>query len=397
MRKRTGQVTLHMYRPAKPLKNGSYSPYIRIQYEGKNYAVSTRCEVTLQEWNEYDRCPDEKHPLTVEWNKVYKAVSDLVAEGEFSFQLLRRLLQGGRHEDIQSYARRRAEQLRAEGKYSTASLCDLNASTLDQFAGGPVRFNKCTAALCTDYLRWLATDKHNSPATVSIRARNLSAILGRAVEEHIIQENPMLRVKKPFVQRKEMYISKESLDKLLSAGPESLGEKEYHHLQFFRCLYYANGLNMVDLLHLRPEDITQNEIVYTRKKTTTQNFCLKIHVPLIPELVRSLQALSGGKRYIIPLLDRVPENSKEEFRAVQQAIKTTNKYLSRVCKRLSINEKVTTNLARHAFATTLRQKGVPIEYISDAMGHTNIRTTQRYFEGYTRDQRRQNARLLTGD
>lgn len=394
MRKKIGQVTLHMYKPSKPLKNGLFVPYIKIIYDGDAYHISTRCEITEIQWNEYDQCPEVNHPLSVEWEKVSGCVTELTNEGDFSLSALKMMLQGGRHTSVQAFARERAVELREQGKFNTASLCDLTASTLDEFAGCEVRFSKCNTALCKDYINWLSEVRKNSPTTVSIRARNLSSILGKAVEKHLLHSNPMLKVKKPSSKRKEMKISEQSLEKLLNAKQGQLSEKEFHYLQYFRCIYYGNGLNMVDLLHLRHDNIKEQEIVFSRKKTKKNGFGKEIHIALLPELVQAINLLAGGIKYIIPILDHYDENSEEEFKAVQQAIKTTNKYLSRACASLSIPEKVTTNFARHAFATRLLQKGVPIEFISDALGHSNIRTTQHYLEGYTSEQRKQAATLL---
>ena len=394
MRKKIGQVTLHMYKPSKPLKNGFYVPYIKIIYDGDAYHISTRCELTEIQWNEYDQCPEVNHPLSVEWEKVSECVTELTNEGDFSLSALKMMLQGGRHTSVQAFARDRAMELREQGKFNTASLCDLTASTLDEFADSEVRFSRCNAAFCQDYINWLGEVKQNSPTTVSIRARNLSSILGKAVEKHLLHSNPMLKVKKPSGKRKEMKISEQSLEKLLNAGQEQLSEKEFHYLQYFRCIYYGNGLNMVDLLHLKHDNIKDREIVFSRKKTKKNGFGKEIHIALIPELVQAINLLSGGIKYIIPVLDPYEENTQEEFLYIRQVIKTTNKYLARACKTLSIPEKITTNTARHAFATRLLQKGVPIEFISDALGHSNIRTTQHYLEGYTSEQRMQTAALL---
>lgn len=394
IRKKIGQVTLHLCCLSIPLKNGSFAPRIRVVFEGESYAVSTRCEVTAKEWEDYCNCPPENHPLTVEWEKTCGCVRDLVSEGDFSLGLFKDILRGGKRTSVQAFALAIAEEKRTAGKHNTASLCDLTAKTLDEFAGGPVRFSRCNVAFCKDYVAWLTSVKHNGPTTVSIRARNLSSILGKAVEKHLLKENPMKKVKKPTGQRKEMQISEQSLAKLLNTEQQALPEKEWYYLQFFRCLYYGNGLNIGDLLRLRHENVKGREIIYYRKKTEESTSRKIIRIPLLPELRQALENLSGGKRHIIPLLDYYTENSEQEFNAIKQMTKMINKYLGRTCELLGIREKVTTNLARHAFATRLLQKGLPVEFISEALGHSNIQTTRHYLEGYTEQQRTEAAKLL---
>lgn len=395
MRRRIGRVTLRMYCPGKPLKNGNYAPYIRIQYENQKYAVSTHCEVDAKEWKAYEQCPEEKHPLTVEWNRVADAVKELTSTGEFSVELLRELLQDGKKNSVQSLARQTALEYAKKGKHNTSSLYELLARALDEYIGGPLTLARCTSDVCKGFLDHLVTVRKNNPTTVSIRARNLTAVLNTAVRKRLIKKNPMDGVKKPSALRKNLAIREESLGKLLNTNGDSLTEKEYRSVLFFRCLYYGNGLNMTDLLHLTRANLFEKEIIFHRKKTETGDTGRDVHIALIPELVRTLNALADGKEHLLSALDGIPEGTFKELATVQQTIKTTNKHLRRACAHLQIPEKITTGTARHAFATRLLQKGIPIEYISDALGHSNIRTTQHYLDGYTTDQRRQAAKLLT--
>lgn len=46
----------------------------------------------------------------------------------------------------------------------------------------------------------------------------------------------------------------------------------------------------------------------------------------------------------------------------------------------NIDAKVTSYVARHSFATNLKQKGVSTDIISEAMGHQNVAITQAYLK-----------------
>ena len=45
---------------------------------------------------------------------------------------------------------------------------------------------------------------------------------------------------------------------------------------------------------------------------------------------------------------------------------------------MAIGKKLTSHIARHSFATYALSKGVPLEYVSKMLGHSNVITTQRY-------------------
>ena len=94
-------------------------------------------------------------------------------------------------------------------------------------------------------------------------------------------------------------------------------------------------------------------------------------------------------------MDKIPEGSREEYVTIRNTTSNINRYMREICKILDIPEKITTGTARHAFATTLMQNEVPIAYISSALGHASIKTTQNYLDGYTEQQINSYAQLLT--
>ena len=219
-----------------------------------------------------------------------------------------------------------------------------------------------------------------------MKAKNLSAVLQRAVKLHMIPHNPMNGVKRPQIKRRNLYISDQSLSRLLHATEEEIGPENLHYLQYWRASYYGNGMNVKDLLLLKRSQIHGAEIIFSRKKTQETSDRL-IHVPITPQFNEALTAISGGKEYIIPEMDGYIPGSFEEYRKIRQVIKNINNHLRNITEILRIPEKITTGNARHLFGTRLSQAGIPIAYISDAMGHSRITTTQRYLDGYTFEQR----------
>lgn len=49
--------------------------------------------------------------------------------------------------------------------------------------------------------------------------------------------------------------------------------------------------------------------------------------------------------------------------------------------------------ARHSWATTAKYRGVPIEMISESLGHKSIKTTQIYLKGFELSERTKVNRL----
>ena len=65
-----------------------------------------------------------------------------------------------------------------------------------------------------------------------------------------------------------------------------------------------------------------------------------------------------------------------------------------ISKELGISH-ISTYTARHSFATVLKRSGTSIAYISESLGHQNIKTTENYLASFEREERAKNAELLT--
>lgn len=55
-------------------------------------------------------------------------------------------------------------------------------------------------------------------------------------------------------------------------------------------------------------------------------------------------------------------------------------------KRLGVETNITTYVARHSFASVLKKSGVNIALISEALGHSDLATTQIYLDSFDNEQ-----------
>jgi integrase/recombinase XerD len=66
-----------------------------------------------------------------------------------------------------------------------------------------------------------------------------------------------------------------------------------------------------------------------------------------------------------------------------------------IAKELEISANVTTYVARHSFATVLQRSGVDTSFISEALGHSSVKTTQNYLAGFEDESKREAVKALT--
>ena len=87
--------------------------------------------------------------------------------------------------------------------------------------------------------------------------------------------------------------------------------------------------------------------------------------------------------YLFGIL-RGDKKRKDEraYREYQSALRKFNYCLKGLAKALNLKSPVTSYTLRHSWATTAKYRGVPIEMISESLGHKSIKTTQIYLKGF---------------
>lgn len=88
--------------------------------------------------------------------------------------------------------------------------------------------------------------------------------------------------------------------------------------------------------------------------------------------------------YIFPILEK-GLTPQEEYDHIKTFVRNTNKRLTKIGKELGTSLKVTSYVARHCFATIQKNNNAPLAYISEALGHANLKTTQNYFGRFEDD------------
>jgi len=100
------------------------------------------------------------------------------------------------------------------------------------------------------------------------------------------------------------------------------------------------------------------------------------------------------KNHIFRIMDRGDGSPLQESRNVNQAVKTINKYMKEIGAELGLSKQPTCNFARHTYSTVLQRAKVPIEVISEALGHFSVKTTEIYLDSFESDKRAEISKLL---
>ena len=71
---------------------------------------------------------------------------------------------------------------------------------------------------------------------------------------------------------------------------------------------------------------------------------------------------------------------------IHKTIAKVNRRLKNIGKELGIDKKLTTYVARHSHATTLKRAGVSTSLICEALGHSSEKVTQIYLDSFENSQ-----------
>lgn len=237
--------------------------------------------------------------------------------------------------------------------------------------------------------------KGTSVNTVAIYLRNLRKIFNDAIAAKIISADYYPFGRRAFqiqtMRKHKQALSVEQKNKVL----ERLGEEA---VDFWAFSYFCNGMNITDICHLRRGDIQDGFIVFRRAKTKrTSKELNDIYVPVRPE-VEAIIARRGNKSldpsaYLFPVLHEglTPQQAKNR---VLDFTDKVNKGLKEIAKDLKFTFKFTTYTARHTFATISINSGASLEFVQEALGHSDLKTTRAYFAGFDKETKRQASERL---
>lgn len=166
-------------------------------------------------------------------------------------------------------------------------------------------------------------------------------------------------------------------------------------LGLFLCQYLCNGCNLYDLALLRYDDyyeISEHKAFrFFRHKTAEHSEAgSEVIVPIIEPLKNVLDKIAAPVEFgqlVFPFIlgEDIDPESKKAVNKIHQENKNIADRMKTIAPLVGIKDEPTSTYARHSFATILSQQGVPLDYVSFAMGHSNGnrgQITKRYISPY---------------
>lgn len=210
-----------------------------------------------------------------------------------------------------------------------------------------------------------------TPNSISFYTRILRAVYNRAIEQDLVKD------RRPF--RTVFTGTEKTLKRAISISDikriRDLDLSLKPNLEFardlFLFLFFCRGMSFIDAAFLKKPDIQNGVLTYRRHKTN-QVLHIKIIKP-IKELVDRYS--SNDSPYLLPVVTRPHCDERRQY---ETALRRVNNALKTIAKMVKLQIPLTTYVSRHAWATIAKSKNIPVNVISDALGHDSIATTQIY-------------------
>ncbi len=386
-----------------PKKNGLYPVRIRVTFARARRYYPTGKDMTLEDWEKLEVSKSRtlgaiRKDIENSYQIVRSAVEELAATGGFSFDALNSRLKGAASDTVNTMFRAKIESLRKADRIGSMLVYDNVLKGLERFAGERIRFDAVTKGWLERYADFLR-DEDKTQTTISIHLRHLRAILNDARRLGVVKEAqyPFGRGRYEIQagEGRKMALTLEQIGQI--AGYDDGSDTTAKYRDYWLFLYLCNGINVADFVKLRFRDIVNGEICFVRQKTERTTKTRKEIRVIITDRMQTIIDRRGNvpapDHFIFPILDE-QEDALALKHKTQYLTRAINKRMAEIGKQLGFGN-ISTYTARHSFATVLKRAGANIAYISESLGHQDLKTTENYLASFEREERQKNAELLT--
>ena len=383
---------------------GKYPVKIRVRYKRDRKDYVTGKNLTVEEWDRLSETKSVKFvklrgDIQASFKIVDSIVENLYHEDKFTFETLNLRLGKCTSDTLNTALRAKTEALKNDGAIGNMWLYQSAIRSVELFAGNKISFDNITVEWLKRYEKHLLSEG-KSYVTVSMYIRCIQAVVNDARRAGVIKESQYPfgkgRYEIPTGEGRKLALSLQQIGKIVTYSDGLETTERYRDLWFFS--YLCNGINFGDMLQLRYKDIEGDEVCWYRTKTMrTSKNKKKICATLTTEMQAIIDKWGNTDKkpdnFIFPYLTG-SETPIQKKMIIHDVIKRTNKRLKVIGAAVGIDG-LSTYTARHSYATVLKRSGANIAFISESLGHSDLKTTENYLASFEKEERKKNAALLT--
>jgi integrase len=209
-----------------------------------------------------------------------------------------------------------------------------------------------------DFEYYLRTEKKQAQITINKTIQRLRTPIKQAISEGYLDRDPFILHKAKTVRKAVIFLTTEELKTFEEIVFQ---QKRLSTIQdlFIFCCYTGLAYNEMSNLEKKNIQIGFDDINWIQmKREKTQR---QISIPILPKAQLIIDKYSKNNALIFPSI------SNQKF----------NSYLKEIADISGVNKRLTHHVARKTFASTvLLYNDVPMEIVSELLGHSNMTITQ---------------------
>lgn len=228
------------------------------------------------------------------------------------------------------------------------------------FKANEIKLKDLKLNFLNEYEYFLKTQKRLEQSTINKAIQRFRKVIQFALEQEYIEKNPFIGYKAKRLQKEVVYLTDDELKSLENYDFSQTRLQQVKDLFVFCCY---TGLAFKEMSNLKPEHIVKgfdgNKWIKMNREKTSK----PLMIPLLPKALYIISKYQSEEK-LLPII------SNQRF----------NSYLKEIADIIGLKKNLTHHIARKTFASTvLLFNDVPMEVVSELLGHSKISTTQDYY------------------
>ena len=392
-------ITVVCYK-SKTLSNGEHPLMLRICKDGKKKYQSLGVSIKANQWDfarerPKPTCPNKEYILKLILDKQAELQQRMLELNTEQKEYTTTTLLHDEHrkfelKTVKQFYQELIEQYMANEKCGNRLIYKSSYNSINVFTNGnlEIPFSAIDVAWLNKYEKWLRS-KGNKETPMSLMFRTLRSAYNKAIESKCARKSDYpftdYRISKFDVSTEKRAIAKADVLKF-STDARPIGKQQYVQLSkdIFIFSYLCGGINFTDIANLTKDNIIEGKrLHYIRQKTGKL-----IKLGLSEEALQIIRRYAvESKGYLFPILNtQLHKTPLQKQNRIHKMLGKVNKNLKLLAAQFGVEANLTTYVARHSFASVLKKSGVNIALISEALGHSDLTTTQIYLDSFDNEQ-----------
>jgi len=373
-------------------KDGSYPIILRMTHFRKTTSISLGHSVRKEFWDDRNEkikrsfkgtssVSKLNNQLLKEKTRAVDIINDLYEKDELNYlsilQLKNKIVKTASFESFFEYSKDIVSELKGAERFGNANTYYAVIKVLEKFTGGnDIKFNEINYDFLKKFEGWHFS-RGNSVNGLSAYMRTIKAVFNKAIKSDVVSRDAYpfthYRIKTTPTEKRALDIKSIKAIMLLNLQET---DNLFHYRNYFLSSYMLYGISFMDLAFLKVENIVDNRIKFQRRKTSKP-----YDINITPQLKEILSFYLRDKEksdFIFPIVKR--DTFELQYKDVLWARKRYNKGLKEIANKCNIEQRLTSYVSRHSFATQAMLQDVPLQAISAMLGHNRLSTTQIYLK-----------------